>query len=161
MKEVIDRIDETIIRLGYLGVLTKNNTDEDTKSLIEEFENSVKKELDDDFNTPKALATIFSFIKKIHKLIDENKIGVQGAEEVQQSLIKYINLFLGEANLRGPIQDEEILKLCSQYERARKEKDYAKSDQLREILKQKGIAVQDGPDKSVFRTIDKEKLSPR
>jgi len=161
MKEVIARIDEAIIRLGYLNVLTKNNAADDIKPLIKEFEDSIKKEMADDFNTPKALAAIFNFIKKIHKLIDENKIDTHNAEKIRQILVKYISLFLGEADLHKPIQNEEILNLCSQYERARIEKNYPKSDQLREILKQKGIDVQDGPEKSVFRTIDKEKLSPR
>ena len=57
------RIDEIIARLQTLEKYKTDNIEINIKEITEGFENSVKKELDDDFNTPKALAVVFSFIK--------------------------------------------------------------------------------------------------
>jgi len=54
------RIDEIIARLQTLEKYKTDNIEINIKEITEGFENSVKKELDDDFNTPKALAVVFS-----------------------------------------------------------------------------------------------------
>ena len=79
-------------------------------------------ELDDDFNTPKALAKIFKSKKWIPEL--ETIFGIKKLE------------------IKIP---EKIKKLVAKREKARKNKDYQESDKIRDKIKKIGFLVEDTP----------------
>ena len=105
-----------------------------------------QKNLDDDLNMPKALASIFVFISKINKLMDENKLSKEDGQKI-------FGLFLDldailSLNLTGIEIEElpnEIQNLIDQREEARKNKDFKKADQLRTEILERGYEVKDTP----------------
>lgn len=111
-------------------------------------------EMDDDFNTPKALAQVFDLVKQINAL----KGGTLSLKEVRKATLDAFKQGLGtllfkvfglrdEGEAAGASGEtlskvmELVLDLRAQ---ARAEKNWTMSDKLRDALKDAGIAVKDG-----------------
>jgi len=118
----------------------------------EEFVKRFHEAMDDDFNTPEALAVLFDMVREINKL----KLEEEGKAESLAAELRHLGGDLGilqddpEAYLRGGVgnqglSDQEIEKLVKQRETARKEKDFATSDRIRDQLQEAGIVLEDGP----------------
>ncbi len=111
--------------------------------------------LDDDFNTPKALAALFNLISDTNKYIDDKKddshyLGViYHAVDVLENLSRQIfGLFLKEQEKE---LDEELKGLLEQRIEARRLKNFKRSDELRDLLKSKGVAVEDSKTGQTWR----------
>ena len=100
--------------------------------------------MDDDLNTADGISAVFELVKDINV----NVIDSKSAE-----LIKYaINLFDELTNVLGLVYnrdtgslDEEIEKLIEARQNARKEKNWAEADRIRDELKAQGIVLEDTP----------------
>ncbi len=115
------------------------------------------KAMDDDFNTPRALAALFNLLNDTNKFIDENKndphfLGVvYHAVDILENYARNIfGLFLKEKE--KPLADD-LKKLLEERIQARTAKDFKRSDELRAVLKDKGIAVEDGKSGQTWRWI--------
>ncbi len=95
----------------------------------------------DDFNTPKALAVLFDFIHEINPLIDKNEVGKENAEDILE-FINNINSFLKVIPKEEEIP-EEIQEFVGERERARKNRDFEKADELRKKIDEKGYIIKD------------------
>ncbi len=93
--------------------------------------------MDDDFNTPNALAAIFDFIKEVNK----KKISEKSASEIKKEFEKIDKVFgILKEKQEAP---EEIKKMIKESELARMEKDFKKSDEIRDQIKEKGWIIED------------------
>ncbi|TVP61538.1 MAG: cysteine--tRNA ligase [Nodularia sp. (in: Bacteria)] len=130
------------------GVVPGNN------SYIESFQAA----MDDDFNTPGALAVVFELAKELRRqsnlLTHAGKTDIP-PEQIQQQWQTLMNLaqVLGlEAQPEAPsattsgLTDEDIQTLIQQRQAARKAKDFAESDRIRNQLKELGITLIDQSD---------------
>jgi cysteinyl-tRNA synthetase len=130
------------------------------KSLMRSFD----KAMDDDLNTPKALAAVFGFQRRVNALIDAKKLTRGDYKVITGSLAK-VDEVLGimrferrrsrpEATDVGrPDEDPEIRALVNEREQARRLKDYARADIIREKLTERGVVVQDTPEGPVWRKL--------
>jgi cysteinyl-tRNA synthetase len=105
------------------------------------------KAMDDDFNTPQAMAALFNLLNDTNKYINENKkdphyLGViYHAVDILENFARNIfGLFLKEKE--KPLA-QDLKKLLDERSAARAAKDFKRSDRLRDLLKDKGIAVED------------------
>jgi cysteinyl-tRNA synthetase len=100
--------------------------------------------MNNDFNTPLALAHLFTLAKKVNKLISRSKVEANLADEVL-ALFRELGTALGI--LEGEIEVAEIPKevenLVAEREEARKRKDWKRADALREEIKKLGFLVED------------------
>lgn len=136
----------------------RNNLDfalENATDIVPENAKEIKKQLDsrreqfieamdDDLNTADGISAVFELVKDINV----NVIDSKSAE-----LIKYaIDLFDELTNVLGLVYnrdtgslDEEIEKLIEARQNARKEKNWAEADRIRDELKAQGIVLEDTP----------------
>ncbi len=102
--------------------------------------------LDDDLNISSALAVIFDFIRDTNKLIDANELSAAGAKRAL-SLLDKLDMVVG---VLGDADDEEapqeILDRVMERQKARREKDFAKADAIRDALAEDGWVIEDTPD---------------
>ncbi len=98
--------------------------------------------MDDDLNISVAIASVFKNVKTINKLILEKKIDKDGAGKVLNAL-KNIDKVLNVFNFELPHDDPEIKKLMKKRETARKEKNWALADKIRDKLRDMGVIVRD------------------
>jgi cysteinyl-tRNA synthetase len=126
-----------------LDILKANQTAyQRLKNLISEIKDDNKvntsavkeftKAMEDDLNTPKALAVLWTLVR------DEKATGKINAIKEMDKVLG-LNL-LEKEEIRIP---EEINHLLKEREHARKSKDWALSDKIRDKIKQKGFIVQD------------------
>ncbi|MDG6900909.1 MAG: cysteine--tRNA ligase [Nitrososphaerota archaeon] len=108
------------------------------------------KAMDDDLNTPKALAAVFTFAKRTNTLIDEARIGEGAAGEVISAL-RRVDSVLGVMDFEEGLLPEELRVMIETREMARRAGDYQKSDQLRAELLERGIVVEDTPKGTVWK----------
>ncbi|HEY1688579.1 MAG TPA: cysteine--tRNA ligase [Solirubrobacteraceae bacterium] len=98
--------------------------------------------LADDFNTPRALASLFEWVREANRRDEaagdadlREMLGVLGLDDMQP---------IDHAD--AATLDPEAAKLAQQREQARKDRDFALADELREQLRQRGWEVRDGSD---------------
>lgn len=98
-----------------------------------EFEQQFLKAINNDLDTPKALAVMWDLVKSDYP--DSAKL---------QSLLKFDEVLgLELAEISGQTATSEVDELVKQREKAREEKDFAKSDEIRKQIADKGFEVVD------------------
>lgn len=112
---------------------------------VEEFKQRFQKEMDDDFNTANAIAVLFDIAKEANVYLQSKRTSINVIEafmEVLESLAGVLGLKLNE---QGELDDEEIEQLIEDRIQARKDKDFALADQIRNQLKERDIILEDTP----------------
>ena len=118
---------------------------QEEKELIKESESFVTKfeeAMDDDFNTADALAAVFELVK----FSNTNVTGESSAEFAGQLFTTMKNLceVLGlNVEKKDEILDKEIENLIQERQEARKSKNFARADEIRDELLAKGIQLKD------------------
>ncbi|MBQ9229475.1 MAG: cysteine--tRNA ligase [Eubacterium sp.] len=101
--------------------------------------------MDDDLNTADGLAAIFDLVKDINtKILDKNvsKNTAQAAADLFDELCDVLGLLY---NRKSNDLDSEIEAMIAQRQEARKNKDWATADKIRDDLKARGIILKDTP----------------
>jgi len=119
------RIDEFVDRLW------------DTKKDVSIAVPDIKKAMDDDFNTSAAIAVLFEFIREANAKEAYTKKTLNFLKEIDT----YFGfIFWGREKLEVPVEIKKLGELREQY---RKEKNWEKSDEVRDELRGKGWVVED------------------
>ena len=141
-RESLARIDEWLARLREVaGKANAEGTTTSPQRPITAFENA----LDDDLNISAALGFLFESIRETNRAMDQNEMDAHSAG-AWLDWWKRINIVLdleSEAEMRIPA---EVTKLAQQRENARHEKNWKRSDELREQISALGWDVRDAKD---------------
>ena len=147
----VARIYETASR-GDRVLGQSPNGDVDQGS-VEEF----RREMDDDFNTPRALAVVFEELRAVNRLLDRGETRELDARcKALRTMTGVLGLmqapperFLEDRRKAGlarrALSEDEIRGLIEERNRAREVKDWQQADDIREALKEKGVLLKDGP----------------
>ncbi|MCU0765884.1 MAG: cysteine--tRNA ligase [Gammaproteobacteria bacterium] len=115
--------------------------------------------MDDDFNTPEALAVLFDLTREVNRLRRESDAAAAPLGAELRRLGGILGLLQGdpEAYLRGGegdgarLSDAEIESLIAQRLAARQAKQWAEADRIRDALKDQGVVLEDGPGGTTWR----------
>ena len=111
--------------------------------------------LEDDLNTPLALSVLASLINRANAASDEAerrelKGTILASAEMLGLLQEDPDHWLQGAS-RHDLDTDEIEQLIAQRNQARKDRDFATADQIRDQLAEKGVIIEDGPDGTRWR----------
>ena len=154
----VERIYETVERFEHMqpGSLDGGQPD---AALLEEFRN----EMDDDFNTPRALALVFEEVRSLNRAMDERKassvvaraLAVARCAEVLGLLQERPEAFLARKKRqwtqRQGLSSEWIEETIQRRDQARRQKQWSEADRIRAELQQKGITLEDTPGGTLWK----------
>jgi len=117
---------------------------------------SARKQFDeslcDDFNTAAALGHLFEAVRTINQAIAENRMVNETFHRTATDFLKYADEILGiidvstESATPAGLDEEEIRTLVNERDEARKNRDFARADDIREKLASMGIILEDTPE---------------
>ena len=149
-----DRIFDTIDRLGKSLKNTQQTIPDDT--LMDAF----RQEMDDDFNTPRALALIFDEVRALNRLLDEKKAkGIEARYTALLAMCDTLGLlqegYLERKKQRwlrnGILSESQIETAIGRRNDARRAKNWPEADRIRDELKRQGVAIEDTPEGTMWK----------
>lgn len=133
-KGALKRIDEFVFSID------RNYDDGENLISVEQFKEKVFSDLDNDFDTPAAMATLFNFIR------EQNTTGKAGRNVFK--VLNGLNDFFGFMNFESEVLPESVLILFQKRESLRAEKKFMEADKVREEIEKMGYTVKDLPEGS-------------
>ncbi len=140
----LDRIKNSKQNLDFIAQNDKKVEDVGIDSLNDKFKAKFNEAMDDDLNTADAIGTIFEYIKEVN-LLSENSMNANEAKKSKE----FINMLLDVLGLyREDVAEipQEVYDLVEQRKIARSEKNWAKSDEIRDQITSMGYEVKDTAD---------------
>ncbi len=123
------------LRNGYEKHLTGTATVQESK--LKEYENKFHEAINDDLNIPLAMSTVWEVIREENKSVQYAKL-IEKFDEVLGLDLKNYKKYQTKVDV-----PEEVQKLVEKRTLARKEKNWAESDKLRDEIKNLGYSVKD------------------
>ncbi len=132
--------------------LTHNGSEDmtdDEKAQLEklaDYKSKFNEAMDDDLNTADAISVIFELIRDVNTAVKDgaSKKFAEGCLALLGELTGVLGILSDEESDSDGISDE-IMALVEERQAARKEKNFARADEIRDILKAQGLAVEDTP----------------
>ena len=156
VKSAVEKIEEFFkkVKSQKLKVKNTNQNAKILKNAFLKFKTNFYKELEDDFNTPKAFAVLFDFVKKTNRLIDKDLVFSRDANEIYKFFGEINNIF-GIINLKKikTTIPAEIKKLANEREKYRKNQDWQKADEVRMEIEKQGYTIEDTANGPVIKSI--------
>ena len=107
------------------------------EALVKKFEDA----MEDDFNTADAVSAIFEIVRESNSTVKD--FSADYAKKVLKGLEDLCGVLGIETTKEEEILDEEIEKLIEERQAARKNKDFARADEIRDQLLEQGIVLKD------------------
>lgn len=145
-KNALERITEAAARLrDRQAAATVQEATEDEKKMMQEeaaFVTKFEESMDDDFNTADALAAVFELVKFANTNVQEGS-SKEFAGHTLEVMTKFCDVLGLTLEKKEEILDEEIENLIAERQASRKAKDFARADEIRGLLLDKGIELKD------------------
>ncbi len=154
-KELMEAAKNSLTRIlncvGQLQFLLEGTTlqleemteeEKQAASDAEKLKEKYKAAMDDDFNTSDAIAAIFELVKLANTVCNgESSRAI--VKELHDLILQLCDILGIIAQKKEELLDEEIEKLIEERQTARKNKNFARSDEIRNLLLEKGILLED------------------
>ncbi|MBQ1312726.1 MAG: cysteine--tRNA ligase [Blautia sp.] len=145
-KNALERIVEAAARLEdrkkAAAVQEISKAEEELLKEADAFRVKFEEAMDDDFNTADALAAVFELVKFANTSVTE-----ESSASFSGALLKELNTLCDVLGLKtarkAEILDKEIEDLIAERQQARKNRDFARADEIRDELLEKGIILKD------------------
>lgn len=125
---------------------TESGSDSEKAALISNALREFEASMDDDFNTANALAAIHNLVREINIVLADD--GLKADEQV--AVLKALGQFNSVLGILGDekveILDADIDALINERQMARQQRNFKRSDEIRDLLAEKGIILEDTKD---------------
>ena len=127
------------------GGKTMSEAEKSTLNDLSRYREEFKKAMDDDLNTADAISVVFELIRDINTAVREGSSAAFASNCLALLLELTGVLGLLTEQKSGSELEPEIEALIEERQQARKNKDFKRADEIRDILKEKGITLKDTP----------------
>ena len=136
----LQRFEDLILRLR--GITQKEGNGEEVLATADK---RFREALSEDLNISAALAALFDLVRELNSLADEKRLSHKAAQEALahfESWDKVLGVIPLKSEEEAPA---ELLALLERREKARRERDFRLSDEMRDEIHQKGYLIEDTP----------------
>ena len=146
-KNSYDRIKTAYENLEHRKPTSMNLVDntEEWLTKIAEMKHRFELEMDDDFNTANAISVLFDLAKEANVYLQSNQTSTEVIDAFQEVLKTLLNVLGITLDTADELLDEAIEALIEERNEARKNRDFARADEIRDLLKDKNIILEDTP----------------
>jgi len=143
--------ESTVERLRNFRRLVKEANTEpgsrpEVKTLVENALGEFEAAMDDDLNTAVALASIHNLVREVNIVLAKDGLLADDKAAILDAVAKF-DAVLGIFGLEeNEMLDAEIEALINERQEARRNRDFARSDEIRDLLASKGIILEDTKD---------------
>ena len=142
---------------------TGDSSDPTFEELIEQHRARFLEAMDNDFNTPQALAALFDFNKAVNTLVNRDQPVARGTLEAIDQTYRILGgdilglipdelrAVAGQEGVSVGLEEELIRLLIDLRASARKNRDFATADAIRNQLAELGVILEDRPDGTVWK----------
>ena len=117
----------------------KADEDKDfAKAFVAKFEEA----MDDDFNTADAISAVFELVKYVNSNANESS-SKAFLKEAKDTITKLCDILGIIVTKEAEILDEDVENLINERQQARKDKNFARADEIRDLLANQGIILED------------------
>ncbi len=145
-QKAINRLRELRRRLKLVNQAAGNSLSDETERMINDFQMN----LDDDLNISGALGALFIWVNHLFSSLDKKEISGEGAAQALSALNR-IDEVLGVVKEKDTSLTAIIDSLIKDRNAARKEKNWAKADQIRDKLLEMNIILEDTPEGTIWK----------
>ena len=155
-----NKITETVkaVRKG-LAAAPDGKIDEETTKQLDQLKERFETAMNDDLNTSVALSVVFDLVRLTNKLLQDGNANTQTLGAIDDlfsklggdvlGIVKEENLAVNQAD--GLNIDDFVNIVINERNEARKNKNFAKADDLRNRMDEMGIVLEDTPEKTTWR----------
>ncbi|MFD1170076.1 cysteine--tRNA ligase [Oceanobacillus caeni] len=112
---------------------------------INELREKFEHEMDDDFNTANAISVLFDLAKEANVYLQLEQTSTDVIRKFQDTIVTLLNVLGINIQQEQQLLDEDIENLIEERNQARKDRDFGRADEIRDMLKSKGIILEDTP----------------
>jgi cysteinyl-tRNA synthetase len=140
----IERLHDFKKRLQEAHLTDGINTDlqEKVHGFLKDFETA----MDDNLNTSVALAALHNLVREVNTALAHETVLTEDRSFILHTLDKFDSVFGIFGESKEEILDAEIEQLIEERQEARRSRNFARSDEIRDLLNEKGIVLEDTKD---------------
>ncbi|MGF7015992.1 cysteine--tRNA ligase [Ornithinibacillus bavariensis] len=112
---------------------------------IDDFKKRFEAEMDDDINTANAISVLFDLTKEANVYLNQDHTSVEVINLFQETILTFLDILGITIKEEETLLDEVIEELIQERNDARKNRDFNRADEIRDLLKEKGIILEDTP----------------
>lgn len=121
------------------------DVDHNVLAQLEKLSASFEEEMSDDFNTANAITVVFEAVRLANDLVSREVVTKETIDKVTDWLNQYAYQILGLIQVETHNLEQDIEKLIEERQQARKKRDFARADAIRNQLLEQGIILEDTP----------------
>ncbi|MBG9981332.1 cysteine--tRNA ligase [Facklamia sp. DSM 111018] len=154
-EQSVSRLKEVLRRLSNRKAHLKEDSEFNDLSLhvIKEFEMQkmvFEEAMDDDFNAANGMTAIFEMVKIANRYLDSSEVERNILDRFYLEIVKLLDIF-GLDLEDNEVLDAEVEAMIEERNQARKNKDFARADEIREQLKAQNILLDDTPQGTTWK----------
>ncbi|UUX33042.1 cysteine--tRNA ligase [Fundicoccus culcitae] len=156
-KHQVVRLREVLRKLNYrLSQDNANHLEGDAaiQAALSQAVTDFTQAMDDDFQVGNGLSVVFDLVKQINIYLEQSDVSQTSLLAMKSTLVELLEIFGLDLDAEETTVEDDIQALIDERNQARKDKNFARADEIRNHLKAQGIILDDTPQGTQWKRVD-------